>query len=124
MEKLNKYEMSYLESQHIPRWRNPETKKYEEYPLTPERIALLDSFIVIEEDHFLEMDNHGLNIHLFAYRETQDGPLLGFLFAQSSEETFYGNDYFGEKDLGPFEVNRKEVMTYEYSKKDSSNWLS
>lgn len=124
MEKLNKYEMSYLESQHLPRWKNPETKKREDYPLTTERQAFLDSFMVVEEGHFLEMDNHGQNIHLFAYRETKDGPLLGFLYAQSSEETFYGDDYFGEKDLGPFEINRREVVTFEYSKKDSSHWLS
>ncbi len=122
---LNKWDMEYLAGGgDDPMWRNPQTKKREPYPFPEGRKELLDSFIVEEDGHFLEMDSHGVNIHLFAYRETKDGPLLGFLWGSSSEESFYGEDYFSQKDLGPFEVTRKEVKTYEYSRTDRSMWLA
>lgn len=120
MNKLDKREMEYVTG-CTPHWRNPETKKYEPYPFSNERKAFLDSLLVEESDHVLYMDNHGVNIHLCSYRETADGPLLGFLWGAGSEECFYGTDYFNERELG-FEVTRKPVTTYEYRRADGSDW--
>ena len=123
MHKLNKYEREYLVVGDALYWRNPKTRIYEAYPWVDERKALLDSFIPVD-NHLLYMDHHGVNIHLCAYREVADGPILGFLWAASAEECFYGFDYFGEKEMGPFEVTRKEIVTYEYQKIDGSGWES
>ena len=122
MKSLTKYDMDYIVGGFRANWRNPETKKYEPYPFTPEKLAFLNAILVEETDHVLYMDNHGVNIHLCTYRENLDGSLLGFLWGASSEEQFFGDDYFSDDIVGPFEVNRKEIRAYEYSKADGSRW--
>lgn len=123
MEKLNKYDMEYIAGcGSTPYWRNPETKKYEPRPFPEGRKAFLDGLLVEDPDHLLYMDNHGVNIHLCTYRETEDGPLLGFLWGASSEECFYGLDYFSERSVGPFEVKEKKIIAYEYSRADGTDW--
>jgi len=110
---LRKHEMEYLASGDEP---------YKE-KLDDDRKKLIDTFIGID-DFFVYMDSHGLNIYLCVYKETEDGPTLGFLYASGSEESFYGTDYFGTRDLGPFEVDTKEVVRYEYSRTDGGPFCS
>lgn len=90
--------------------------------LTKEQLTFLDSLLLTETDHLLYMDNHGVNIHLCAFREKAGSPLVAFLWGSSSEEQFFGDDYFSEDEVGPFEVSQKEVKAYEYEKTDGSNW--
>lgn len=116
--KLNKYQMEYIAMcGATPHWRNPETKKYEAYPFPNGELDQVNSLFVEEADHFLYMDNHGMNINLATYRETEDGPLLGFLWASGSEECFFGDDYFSDREL-EFQVECKTVTTYEYRRTD------
>ena len=123
MRKLDKYEMDYLVGCGASvTWRNPVTKVYENYPFTQEQIEFLDGLHLVDTDHLLYMDNHGVNIHLCAFRETAKSPLVGFLWAAGSEERFFGDDYFSEDEVGPFEVSQKEVRAYEYNKTDGSRW--
>lgn len=120
MIKLDKWEKEYVTG-HIPHWRNPITKHYEKYPIPPERKAVLDSLIVTDSDHLLYMDSHGVNINLCAFKETESGPLLGFLYGTTSEETIF--DYWANDEIaGPFEIKRKEIVAWEYSKADGSRW--
>lgn len=123
MQALDKWDMQYIVAcGALVSWRNPTTKTWEPYPFKQERLAFLDSLLIDDDSHLLYRDNHGVNIHLCAYREVEGGPLLGFLWASSSEESFYGTDYFNEKDVGPFEVTCKEIVAYEYQKADGSSW--
>ena len=123
MRKLTNEEMDYLVSCGASvYWRNPKTKAYEPFPFTKEQLEFLDSLYLEDTDHLLYRDSHGVNIHLCAFREKEGSPLLGFLYASSSEEQFFGTDYFSEDQVGPFEVIQKEVKAYEYSKADGSRW--
>lgn len=122
MEKLDKYDMDYIVSCGARvTWYNHSTNRYEEYPFTTERKAFLDSLRVEDDSHFLYTDKHGVEIRLCAYRETKDGPLLGFLWAAAPEERFF--DYWVDPSvIGPFEITQKEIKAYSYSRADGANW--
>ena len=120
---LSKEDMAFLAGGNWP-LRFQKGQGYVEFQPAPGREETLNSLLVVESSFFVEMDNHGVNVHVFCYRETKDGPVLGFLWGQSSEDAFYGDDWFGERDLGPFLVNCKMVQTYEYARADGRRFLS
>lgn len=123
MRKLKNEEMDYIVSCGATvYWHHPKTKAFEPYPFTQEQLKFLDSLYVEDIGHLLYRDNHGVNIMLCVLRETAKSPLVGFLYASSSEEQFFGEDYFREDEIGPFEVSEKEVVAYEYTKSDGSCW--
>lgn len=88
------------------------------YRYTPPegRQAELDAFEIVEGEHELCMDSHGVVVCLCVYREQPGGPLLAFRWGYSSEERFF--DYYA--DNASFEVEQHaEVRTvYSYTTPD------
>ena len=124
MIQLSAEDMEYLESHEWPTSvMDPKTFKHIKFIPDPERTTLLDTFFCQDSGFFVEMDNHGVNIHVFVYRETLTGPLIGFLYGSGSEETFYG-DWFSARDVGPFLVSEKEVVKIEYSRADGKSFTT
>ena len=121
---LNAQDMEYLQSHKWPMsvMRGAPDFKHTKFIPDPARAKVLDAFLCQDYGFFVEMDNHGVNISVFVYRETKDGPLLGFLVGSSSEECFYGTDYFDPKTLGPFEVQPEERRVTVYARADGKSF--
>lgn len=80
------------------------------------REELLDSFVVVDSEHELGMDSHGVIVHLCVYRETKDGPMFAFRWGRSSEETFF--DYYTSDEPVAVDQHSKVVTVYSYTRKD------
>ena len=75
------------------------------------------SGMVWHDEQVLYMDNHGCNVTLVVVKkEDSSGELFGFTYLQSSEDSIYDEDM----ELVP--VSCRQVMAFEYERKDGGEW--
>ena len=73
--------------------------------------------MVWRDEQVLYMDNHGCNVTLVVVqKEDSSGELFGFTYLQSSEDSIYDEDM----ELVP--VSCRQVMAFEYERKDGGEW--
>jgi hypothetical protein len=72
--------------------------------------------MVWQDEKVLYMDNHGCNVTLVVVQKEGSGELFGFTYLVSSEDAIY------DEDMALVPVSCRQVMAFEYQRKDGGEW--